>query len=265
MDAYNTWKANFGAGAAGGGQLGDYPFAPTGNPGNTATLISEFTLDGLSQGQLIDQNYALSADGGCTDDTGAGCFAREFEFALNVDPNEENNESSHRNFNNFVDLQLGFDNSNIEGVEGSGGPDYGFDNSMGDTDDPENVLTGVEFSIPLAEIGATLGGGDIRIAAFVNSDNFEFVSNQFAGEGLQTDVESEEGVLEGDASNLGTLLFDTDGAGPIFTLAGIGGDQFVTVANSSALQVATGAVPEPSTLLLVVAAGASLACMRKRR
>src|SRR5262249_8437757 len=61
-------------------------YKPFGSPGNTPALLGP-TLPGLAQGQLIDRAYAMSS-GGCTDDAGTGCVARELQFALNVDPAE---------------------------------------------------------------------------------------------------------------------------------------------------------------------------------
>lgn len=264
-EQYQTWRDNYGQAGGADGALSDFPFVPFGNPGNTESLISDFTLEGLGQGELIDRDYALSAAGGCADDTGAGCAAREFEFALDVDPNEMGtNDSSHRNFNNFVDLRLAIDNSNTAGVQGSGGDDFSIDQMDPSDDNPEDVVTGIEFSIPLSEIGASVGGGDIRIVAFVNSNDFTFASNQFGGDGLETDVElnGDFGVLQGSAGNLGNAIYDVDGQGALLTLEDIGGEQFVTVMNSA---VAAAAAPEPSSGLLLAIAGVGAAWRRSRR
>lgn len=232
---FNAWADNFGRDTT----LGGFSFAPGGDPGNTEALIAA-SLPGLSQGDLIDKNYALSVDGGCTDSTGAGCAARELEFALDVDPNElGTNESSHRDFDNFVDLKLAVDNSNIGGVTGSG-DDFIIepgDITPGGADDATAPTTGIEFSIPLDQIGTP--AGDIRLMAFVNSNNHDFLSNQFAGAGVQS-------------SNLGGDLFGTD---PFrFTLADFPGDQFVTVPNATPASAAA-AVPEPSAVLLLMVGG----------
>lgn len=256
-----------------GGTISDFPFVPSGNPGNSDDLLSGFTLPNLAQGELIDRDYVMT-HGGCSDDVGADCDALEFEFALDIDPNETEaavgpegtvNESSHRRFDNIIDLQMAINNSNIEGVEGSGGPDFSFDNSMGDTDDPENVMTGIEFSIPLSAIGASEGGGDIRLTAFVNNGGFDFASNQFAGDGLQTDVDTDpvNGILEGDASNLGNALLDTDGQGALVTLEDLAGLQYVTVVNTPQASVGSNAnVPEPASVVMVLAAVGGLLARR---
>lgn len=244
-DQYDTWKANFGAGGASGGAIGDFAFKPSDtNP--TASLISSFTLQGLGQGELIDRDYALSADGGCTDDTGEGCLAREFAFTLDVAPDEQNqpnpednNASNHRDLRNFVDLRMGFDNSNVAGVEG-GGP---FETVVGE-DDPENVGTGLEFSIPLDQIGNP-ASGDIKLTIFVNGGGHDFLSNQFAGAGTDGGIVNTTALGE-DGGNLATNAF---GAVPAVTLADIPMDQFITVPIPAPAGSGS-SVPEPTTALL---------------
>ncbi len=293
QNEYDTWKANFGSngksefwamtshfadlrnGTAGevgalgmqlaprgeprvlrsptGTALSDFAFKPSGNPGNTDTLISSYTLDGLAQGELIDRDYALGA-GGCDDDGGDGCLAREFEFALDVDPSEigvENpNNSNHRFFNNFVDLQMALNNSNVVGVRGSGGP---FDLVEG-VDDPATVLTGIEFSIPLSEIGNPTG--DIRVAAMINGGNHDFLSNQVGGVGIV----NYDGP--GTGGNLGNALF---GAAPLGSFNDIPGNQFVTVVQTFDGAGGVAGVPEPSSVVVALVGLVIGAMIRRRR
>jgi hypothetical protein len=230
---YNIWRARFNDGTA----LGDFPFTP----GNLSLGVSEAllgpALPGLSQGELIDRNYALGA-GGCVDDTGASCVAGELEFALDIDPNETGtNQSNHRSLNNSIGLELGFNNSNAVGVTGDG--PY----ATPTTGNPQDVLTGIEFSIPLSEIGNP--AGPIRLTAFVNNSNHDFSSNQYAGEGILFD-------------NVGNLMPDLE--------LEFSGAQFVTVANPGAGGGA-GAVsaPEPGTLMLFVIAGLAACGFARRR
>ncbi|TWT86651.1 hypothetical protein Mal64_34800 [Pseudobythopirellula maris] len=239
---YDTWVANFAQATGPAGGLGDFSFKPFGNPGNSDELISDFTLAGLGQGELIDRNYALSVDGGCTDDTGAGCVARDLEFALDVDPAETgmadpamNNQKNHRNFNNIIDLHMAIDNSNTEGVFGAGSQPFTLVNGE---DNPEEVLTGIEFSVPLSELGTL--GSSIKLMAFVNSNGHDFMSNQFAG----------VGVLD---ANLGQLLINAGGP-PAGTFADVPGDQFITIPLSTSN---AHAAPEPGALglMLLVALG----------
>ena len=184
--------------------------------GNVDTTMIGPALPNLGVGEVIDRAYALDpTKGGCTDDTGAGCIAPELEFVLEVDPAEQglgssSNASNHRNFNNTIGLEMAIDNSNTAGVLGSGGP---FELVPGE-DDPENVITGIEFSIPLSELGNPTG--DIRVSTFVNGSSYGFVANQFGG----------EGILVG---NLAGSDFDLSST----NLANIDGDQFVTISTAA--------------------------------
>jgi hypothetical protein len=249
---YGNWKANY----ANDVTLAGSAYKPFGNPGNTEALLGP-TLPGLAQGELIDRAYALS-DGGCTDDSGAGCIAKELEFALDVDPAEifpeapaTSNASSHRNFNNFVDLRMALNNSNTAGVFGSGGPAFGL---VEGEDNPEDVLTGIEFSIPLSEINYT--GGNIRVTAMVGNGGFNHLSNQVSGDGV-FDLDAETGA------NIGSAFY---GVTPAGSFNNIPGDQFVTIA--PLVEVGSGGlstVPEP-TSALIAAVGLLLggACVRRR-
>jgi hypothetical protein len=210
--------------------LTDFPFNPYIGGPSTESLIGP-ALPGLSQGQLIDQSYALGA-GGCTadgTDGGAGCAAPELEFALPVDSNDPTNTKNHRDFNNTIGLEMAFNNSNVAGVEGGSGAVA--------TGDPQNVLTGLEFSIPLAALGNPTG--DIKLLAYINGTGHDYSSNQFSG----------EGVLQG---NFGSLFPDLEAEAP--------GNQFVTIPNGVA---AITAVPEPGSLVLCALAAIGCLCSRR--
>lgn len=218
-------------------------FAPQSAGTDNSNILLGPTLPNLAQGALIDQNYAKSPTGGQgTDDEGTGLITRELEFALPTAPSDPTNDFSHRDMENIVGLEMAINNSNTAGV--SGDSPY----TTPTAGDPENVITGIEFSIPLSEIGNPTG--DIRIAAFVNNGDHNYASNQFAG----------EGILD---ANLGGNGFG--GSTPAGDLSGVnlndfGGDQFVTVSQGVA---ATGAVPEPtSIMLMLVGMGCSL--LRRR-
>ncbi len=233
---YDIWKTRYGSGT----ELGDYTYGP-GDPSYvTSEALLGPTLDGLAQGELIDRDYALS-NGGCTDDSGAGCAFREAEFALDVDPLEVGtNESNHRNFNNTIDLQMALNNSNTGGVWGAQGDPLEVELVEGE-DDPENVTTGIEFSIPLSEIGNPTG--DIKITAFVNNGSHDWLSNQVSGVGIL-------------AANIGNLMPDFEYE--------FDGSQYVVVPYSGSGTLATAPVPEPTSIALVlIAALAVIGCTRK--
>jgi hypothetical protein len=228
---YDIWRAHFG----GTTTLADSPWYPNDPTQGASGTLTGPALPGLAQGQLIDRNYATTSGGCSTDDSGNGCAAAEVGFALNVDPNDVGNTKNHRNFNNTIGLQMAFDNSNTAGVTGDG--PYG----TATTGDPQNVNTGLEFSIPLSQIGATAGSGPIKLAIFVNNGFHDYISNQFAGDGL---------------------LFGNYGPLPMNLDLDFPGNQFVSVPNSGAGSLT--AVPEPGTLLLT-AIGALIACGIVRR
>ncbi|RIK82204.1 MAG: hypothetical protein DCC67_07470 [Planctomycetota bacterium] len=215
-------------------------FAPQ-TPGvDDSEVLLGPALPQLNQGELIDKTYAFGP-GGATDNAGTGAITRELEFVLPPIA-DTGNSASHRNMENIVDLELAIDNSNTAGV--SGAAPY----TDPTTGDPQNVVTGVEFSIPLSEIGNPTG--PIKLLAFVNGGGHDYASNQFAG----------TGILDG---NLGGDGF----GGHTGDLAGVNmndfaGDQFVTIPIAATGAVA--AVPEPAALVLGVA-GLLPVAMRRRR
>jgi hypothetical protein len=148
---------------------------------------------GLAQGEPIDQ-----LNNGCDGPTDTNCTPPEHEFAEPIDiMNDPTNTRGHRDLLNDIGLLMAINNSNTGGVNSGSGAETGT---------PENVLTGIEFSLPLAVLGHPTG--PIKIAAFVNNGPHTFLSNQFAG----------VGILAGNRGNPSTV-----------NLATIADDQFVTV------------------------------------
>jgi hypothetical protein len=228
---FAIWQARYGRDTS----LAGSPFTPATLANGVSDALLAAALPGLSQGQLIDSNYALGA-GGCTDNSGAGCVARELAFALPVDQlNDPDNTFSHRDFENSVDLQLGFDNRNKEGVSvtANEGP---FDLDSGTADDnPETVTTGLEFSIPLAQIGNPAGG--IKLTVFIGNGAHTDISNQVSGVGML-------------GPKIGPLFY---GSPPPATFNDIPGDQFITVTQPAPFGSQLAVVPEPASIVLIVA------------
>jgi hypothetical protein len=224
------WQDRYGESA----QLTDFPYNPAGpetTPGGNIITTQDLldhspTLPGLSQGQLIDKNYV----------TANGLVAPELDFVLPQDPNDPNNDLNHRDMENTVDMRLALDNSNTAGVEGGSGPVT--------SGNPEDVLTGIELSIPLDQLLNFLNvipNGQIRVVAYVNGTGHDFASNQWAGEGVL------QGNIGGSPPNLET---------------NVPGLQFVTVPNPAV--AAAAAVPEPASISMVALSLAVAAFARRR-
>ncbi|HEY4235674.1 MAG TPA: dockerin type I domain-containing protein [Lacipirellulaceae bacterium] len=233
---YSTWATQFGANTS----LSGYSYAPQSPTEAASEALLGPTLPGLAQGQLIDRAYAQSL-GGCTADSGAGCSAKEFEFALNVDPSEVGtNDSKHRNFNNSIDLQMALDDSNTDGVRSALTDESPPFSLVPGTDDPQNVTTGLEFSIPLSQIGNPTG--DIKLTTFISSLGHDDMSNQVDGTGIY-----DQGA--GTGANIGSEFFSSS---PIGSFDDIPGNQYVTIANSGAGSASS--VPEPASGVLATVA-----------
>ncbi len=128
-------------------------------------------------------------------------------------------------------IGVAYDNSNVAGVLGGTG--------AANQAAALAVLTGLELSIDLADLGAT---GDIRVMVGQNNQGHNYWSNQFLG-GLA----APQGNLGGDE----TGGFTGEGA---IDMTHFAGDQFFTVV-----------VPEPSSLaLFAVGSLVVMAGMRRR-
>jgi len=238
-----TWESALGFNVA-DSSLADFPFAPQSTGVDNSEALIGPALPGLSQGDLIDRNYALGAGGCNADNSGADCVAAELEFVLPIDvANDPLNTFSHRDMNNFVDLQMAFDNSNTAGVTGDAG--LAGDYSDATLEDPSLVTTGIEFSIPLSAIGSP-SGTDIRITAFINGGLHDFLSNQVSGAGVRQ-------------INIGPPGFADFSDGVFFP-----GDQFVTLA-APLSGLASASVPEPSSLALICLGALACGLTSRRR
>jgi hypothetical protein len=225
---YTIWQKNFAKNTT----LAGSAFTPATLANGVSQALLGPALPSLSQGQLIDRNYALGP-GGATDNTGAGAVARELAFALGEDPSEVGtNQSAHRDFNNSIDLRMGFNNSNKEGVTvtTNAGP---FELTPG-VDNPETVTTGLEFSLPLSQIGNPTG--DVKLTIFIGNGGHTDISNQISG----------EGILD---LKIGGAFYSAFPAAPLGTFNDYAGDQFVTV-HQSPIVAASASVPEPASIWL---------------
>jgi hypothetical protein len=239
---FAVWKSRFGDQR----QLTDHAFNPNGSI--SSNLLLGPALPDLAQGQLIDKNYAA---------THSGLGVRELEFTLAVDTvNDPNNTLNHRDLDNsVVQLQMALDNSNVAGVSGANADADPMGLLPGDN--PADVMTGLEFSIPLSQIGNPAGA--IKMVAFVNGNGHNYASNQFAGDGLWVDDNIDPINYEGNPGGNGLGGFTGTMGG--VNLLDFPGDQFVSIANPA---VAAGAaVPEPAAGVLFAAAALVLA-RRKR-
>ena len=237
------WQTQYGKDTT----LAGSPFTPNNLANGVSEALLAAALPGLSQGQLIDRNYALGA-GGCDDNTGAGCVARELEFALGEDPAEiGTNQSSHRDFNNSVDLRMGFNNNNSEGVHvtTTSGP-FELDSTPGVDDNPETVTTGLEFSLPLSQIGNPTG--DIKLTIYIGNGAHLDISNQVSGVGIL-------------GPKIGGFFY---GNPAVATFNDVVGDQFVTVSQPPPIS-ALATVPEPASITMALVALMAGGCFTRRR
>jgi hypothetical protein len=223
-------------------------FAPQTQGVDDSDVLLGPALPSLVQGDLIDKTYAFGP-GGATNNAGAGAITRELEFVLPPVAGTTN-MASHRNMENIVDLQLAIDNSNTAGVTGNGPYDVPTDDpSQNPVGDPQNVMKGIEFSIPLSEIGNPTG--PIRLFAFVNGNGHHYAANQFSG----------TGILSGNLGGNGFGGFTGDLSG--VNMNDYTGDQFVTVPNPAV--AAAGAVPEPAGLAMTLLAALAMGASARRR
>jgi hypothetical protein len=128
-------------------------------------------------------------------------------------------------------LQVAYDNSNVAGVAGG--------TNAADQSAAQAVLTGIEFSIALSDLGNPANPSDIKISVMVNGGNHDYLSNQFLGS-----LEPPQGNLGGDGNG------NFNGTVGMINLNNFAGQQFFVV-------------PEPATLALMVVGG--LAVVRRRR
>lgn len=79
---------------------------------------------------------------------------------------------------NAFPIEVGFDNSNVQGVT-SAGP-Y----TAPTTGNPQDVTTGVEIALSLMDLGGPALHSEIKVTAFISNSNHDYISNQFLGTGI---------------------------------------------------------------------------------
>ncbi|TWT47226.1 hypothetical protein [Botrimarina hoheduenensis] len=165
---------------------GDLTAGPTGRKSAVGFQRNAGGVEpGLAPGEPIDM-----ANNACSGDADVGCTPNAHLFA------------EQRDLLNDIGFRMAIDNSNTQGVNGGSGAATG---------NPQAVMTGIEFSIPLAVLGSPTT--DLRLVAFIGNSQYSHLSNQFSG----------VGVLQG---NLGAPVSSIN-------LAAIAGEQFVTIPHAS--------------------------------
>lgn len=136
------------------------------------------------------------------------------------DPTSSNNGVTATGVN-AAPIEVGFDNTNSGGVA--------FGTSAADQIAAASVTTGIEVAISLADLGSPAIGDVIKVTAFINSSNHDYVSNQFLG------------PLTPPQGNLGSDSFGNYWQSTTsFYLPEFAGEQCFSIA----------VVPEPSTVAL---------------
>ena len=143
------------------------------NSGVNFNALGRMGDDGKSPGLTFDEGFAADAwiEFNCGGETEFNFYASAAQMLTDGGGTglELGAAGSGVALTNFNGMQVAVNNSNVDGVVGGT-----------DLDDGSGVFTGVEISIPLARFEG-YAGGDIKVCAFINSNDHGYVSNQVIG------------------------------------------------------------------------------------
>lgn len=200
----------------------------SGNPGPGFTFDAGFAADyffiarrdgGNTQ---FDVDYAVIG-GGASAFQGAGDI-----FGATA-------EGSAPNVLPTYGISVGANNSNAAGVLGGSGP--------ANAAAAIAVQTGVEVSIPLSSLGSPAVGSSIRISAFINGSNHDYLSNQILSGFVAPQGNPGGDSVGGFTNDLSRIDLNTFAGAQYFELR---------------------VVPEPSTIALIGLMLAGIGCWRRK-
>lgn len=201
-----------------------------GNPGPGFTFDAGFDAD---FNVIVRRNAGFNTYD--IDYSIVGGGAAGFESAGNVFGGSA--DGSNANALPINGIGVAHDNSNVLGVDGA------FPGAANQAA-AQAVATGTELSIPLAALGNPAVGSVIKISAFINGGNHDFLSNQ-----ILSGYPINQGQVGGD--NLGNFTGDASRV----NLNAFAGDQCFPL----------NVIPEPSTLALAGLSGLGMVASVLRR
>ena len=208
--------------------------------GNSASNNYVDAMNGLTFDAGLNADYALSVTAGVNTSTTPGVFGVYVDFT-DTPAGGSGTTSTYvgggtpgsvgasqvLTFPGGGSGEVALNNSNTGGVTDN--------NTNGHTNsyagDASTVNTGIELKIPLSALGTSVNGGNIRITAFINNPNHNYLSNQVLG------PLPAMGNLGGDGN--GNYTGGTAGV----NFANLAGNQYVTVTNSVATSPTIGVNP----------------------
>jgi hypothetical protein len=143
------------------------------NPGTNFNALGRMGDDGTGNGLRFDDGFEADVyfEFNCGGEKDFGFYASASQMLTDGGGIglELGGAGSGEVLSNFNGMQCAINNSNVGGVIGGT-----------DLDDGSGVISGVEISIPLERLEG-YAGGDIRVCAFINSNDHGYMSNQVIG------------------------------------------------------------------------------------